>query len=215
QCYPDVISNPPVPQRCLLTVSKPYRGTAEDEGSGTIGTSANDRKDETCGEGAGILYDMEAYGVYAAASRWFGQHAMIFFKVVSDFGAKRTTGADGEDCEENRLTAESVSELMSGHIDTILAHAESVRNAITRVHAGKSGLSDAQKAKAEALAEEMYFSASMKREFLEILNYAELAWNEAGHILEEISAKLKEDPCGNKNDGKRYLALARQMTEQR
>ena len=62
--YPDMIYRTGLPERALITLSKPALSVEGD-----------------------ILYDMEAAGIFEAASLFTAPHRMIFLKLVSDSGS--------------------------------------------------------------------------------------------------------------------------------
>ncbi len=196
-CYPDIITKPPVSFGRLLTVSDPYRGSGEESGachengiSKESGSAPSDRQ---------TLYDMEAYGVYTAASRWFPQHRMIFFKTVSDYGS-----------EEAALTDKAVTELVAQSVDEIIDYADRVTEIDAGMHSCSRLMSEETRERLARLAEEMHCSETMKRELLSLVNYMRLKGTDPDELWDALEANLRENPCKNKNEAKKLLLSIRE-----
>lgn len=141
------------------------------------------------------LVDMEAAGLYQAASYFFKPHQMLFLKVVSDHLVLNTSSSAG-------INPHEVSKLLESNCDKILEwvfHVEESSTANKPPH-----LSPEEETAVRTLFSALRLSVTMEHSLLQHLRYFKLR---EGSILPVTTDFLKEMPalCKTKLEGKKYF----------
>lgn len=145
----------------------------------------------------GQLADMEAEGLWSAASVFFGPDKMLFFKYISDFG-------DGSVTRQKVRNLSYRAEMLIGtwlEENFLKAQAGEKRpDSFFKTSGEQDALADNQRGedKADSLLSHLRATAAMKDKLMAHLYYNALCGRDTTDILEE-TLKL---PCCNKNEGK-------------
>lgn len=145
-----------------------------------------------------ILYDMEAAGVYQAASMFLGPHQMNFLRIVTDQGLTASELADP------KALSEHVTECVASQVEKLLEIVDKLRE----ISGGKEQSGPAARENVEPAVDRLildaHFSRVMADECRQLLRYAELTqldWRSA------VEALYREErvPTRDKRAGKKIL----------
>lgn len=136
--YPDVLFSLKFEEATVTTVSVPY-------------TKSNDEK---------TLYDMEAAGIFSAASLFIQLHKMFYFKVVSDYNRSAS------------ITGEYTAGLIEKYVNDIMTHAFEISAAAAEVKSIE--FSEAELLIMAEIAEKLRLTAAMNKKFENLLYYNKL-----------------------------------------
>ena len=138
------------------------------------------------------LYEMEAAGIFQAASRFLPPHRMLFLKYVSDSGVE----------DPRSITNELLTQLAEPHVPTVLAVMEKLKDACKET---------------PSIDEELFLSTSyalhlsetMRHELYQLFAYAHASGTAIEPILKELESQGKI-PVSSKREGKVVLDAIRQ-----
>lgn len=151
------------------------------------------------------LYDMEAAAIFQAANYYYGPHQMIFIKVVSDHGfdAKRTLSSATHTADMRAF----MTVLMKKAVSEVCPYIEMLCG-ISRTQEKEYRKQTLFRKKAEEeaaqLGEELYCSAVMRGELLQLLFYWKLTGTDYENVLKEYRRQGRL-PAKDKREGKRIL----------
>ena len=143
-------------------------------------------------EDPGMLYEMEASGIYQAASRFLPPHRMLFLKYVSDSGVE-----DPKSITNAHLTA-----CAEQHITTVLSVLDKLRSTSQEKRSIDEDLF-----LSTSLA--LHLSETMRHELYQLFAYARTEGIDIQSILDELE-KEGRIPVSSKRDGKAVLDAIRQ-----
>lgn len=126
------------------------------------------------------LTDMEASAVYQAGRAFFSPDRMLFYKIVSDFGA-----SNGE--SEETFTPDKLTALLTPHIKPILKEASAYASTLT----GEALLSEDELSMTRELLLRIDASATMEAELRQLVRY--LRYRD-GNVTEPLRAFLLHYP---------------------
>jgi nucleoside phosphorylase len=217
--YPDILFLHPFRENSVITCPVPWQ--APD----TIRTG--DRQDG--------LADMEAAGLYQAASHYYKSHQMIFLKIVSDYGAG------------DRISPEKITELVKNNLPVVTVWLEQLKaikqeyttkqeyitkqeyttkqeymtkrentakqECITKqVHTTDQKCMTAQKyftSEEEQwiseLSSALFCSVTMEHQLRQGLLYYKLTHGSLMELAAEMEGQLRKQPCKTKLEGKKYF----------
>lgn len=165
--YPDILYRHPFKERAVVSRMTPMTGEPE----------------------PGLLYDMEASGVYQAGISDYGPHRMLFIKVVSDYG-KGTPDATALQC-----LMDEAGETMLPFLERFLSF-----------HAGQEQSANGQTEEEweQRLVRDLHCSVTMEHELMQLLRYCALADR---NVRDELERDYGQGvlPCRSKREGKQYL----------
>lgn len=195
--YPDMLFKHPFDEASIETFSKLVS-----------------RPDEEILEG--YLVDMEASGVFQAASVFLRPHQLVFIKVVSDhLDVGKTDGAgrkrDGCKCSKADSDIDNIDidigKIMGGNAMQITCWLKETAEKMAEIkskqpYGGQAVLSPEEQEIAASMAENLKLSRSMEIQFMEMLKYCKLRCGSIGHLI-DMYADIK---CSSKREGKVYFA---------
>lgn len=145
-------------------------------------------------EDPNMLYDMEASGIYQAASHFVPPHRMVFLKFVSDAGMK-------EDPTKH-LTPANLTRMSEKHVATVTSVMETLSDACRPQVTFDEALF-------EQTACELCASETMRNELRQLFQYAQASEQDLPSILAELHQEGKL-PAPAKREGKVVLDEIRQ-----
>ena len=149
----------------------------------------------------GVLYDMEAAAVYQAGIRFFSPDRMLFLKVVSDFGV----------VGQERMTVETLTELLERHVKEIAAFLTNLREAAEEEATLRNdGILQEDEAVLERLFAALHCSQTMRASARQYITYAALTGYDWKAKLEEWYARGLF-PCKDRREGKVRLEELKQV----
>lgn len=208
------------------------RTTEEDECAGARGLSL-DGSYVASRMTDGLLYDMEAAGVYQAASMFLGPHQMNFLRIVTDRGLTATEAADSKALSEHvtKCVASQVEKLLE-IVEKLRAvsteheqNAASARENVERMVENSSAraaseqrdrqkdhcstslqgvLTASEQAMVDQLILDAHFSRVMADECRQLFRYAKLAQLDGQNAVEALYREERV-PTRDKRAGKKIL----------
>ena len=143
-------------------------------------------------EDSDMLYDMEASGIYQAASRFVPPHRMVFLKFVSDAGI----------VEAGQLTPEALKMCADTHATTVLKVMNTLRAACTPIPTFDEALYN-------QTALDLCASETMSHELRQLFRYALTSDQDMENLLQTMKQDGKL-PVSSKREGKVVLDEIRQ-----
>ncbi|MDF2541506.1 MAG: hypothetical protein K0S47_1224 [Herbinix sp.] len=182
--YPDLLYLHPFTEHSLMTCPMVVQK----------GLTDSTRSFELYGKEEDLLYDMEASGIYQAASVFLQPHQLIFLKVVSDYANGEMLRPEQVYClihKHINVITTWLSQIMSGYEDFVFQFAKEEEQELHK------------------LCEDLKLSASMKHMLSQILHYYTL---ECGSFLPMIEdfRKAFSLPIPTKKEGKLYFELLKE-----
>ena len=174
--YPDVIYRHTFPEASLATYSH--------------AASTAECQSERC-----QLIDMEASGIYAAATNYLEAHQIIFFKCISDAGSFE------------HLTPDLIAGFLLPYIAPLYDYGCQIADALSRE--SNPVLTKKDEHCIVELSEAMHFSVTMQYQFRQLIYYAKLTGADIASYLNELQQGLQLQPCHSKKEGKIYLERIR------
>lgn len=142
-----------------------------------------------------MLYDMEATGIYTAATMYLKQHQIFFYKVVSDH------------LMQEALAPEAVTTMLQRHVEPLMEYLSYVQ---TTLHEQTSELFTMEEREwIHELSQKLYLSVTMSFQFLQLLTYDKLNGYSTKERLRSIQESLLLNPCHSKKEGKIYFEQLR------
>lgn len=135
------------------------------------------------------LYDMEASGIYSAASRFAPPQRMLFLKFVTD------QGVDGS--ASKRITASEVTAAAESYVPAIRALMDLLSQVRETVLPFDSDLFSATNL-------ELHASETMSHELRQLFRYASASGQDIAKIISDLHQEEKL-PAGSKREGKAVL----------
>ncbi|NSW91736.1 MAG: hypothetical protein HPY74_13890 [Firmicutes bacterium] len=139
----------------------------------------------------GQLADMEASGIYQAASVFLQPHQISFIKVVSDY------------LNVEKLSKDKVSELIEDKTVQIISWMNEVKLGFSYE---RNILSQKEQEILNRVIKNLKLSYTMGMQFKQMVTYYKLQY---GDFTDLISMYIDAE-CGSKNEGKRYFAEIKQ-----
>ncbi len=175
--YPDVLFRHPFKENNLITCNRIIRDTdfcmTEEQ------TDFN-------------LFDMEASGIYQAASYFYQPHQVSFLKIVSDYGIK------------DNPTSGKITGLIEKNTKDVIEWL----HILTNIKGGKIPEGEIFNPQEESyikeMAKQLHCTASMEIQLKQLLHYYKLEHGGFKELLDELRSG-KAMPCKSKPEGKRYL----------
>lgn len=192
--YPDLLFSHAMKEASLITYSIPQHKKADDWQQHVTGTMEQ-QTDSPNPVHSVILMDMEASGIYVAASHFLEQHQMLFYKIISDYGL------------EDSLSPESVSHLIAVHMDRIMSYLNPILSTLSQPKAYE--LTEHEQTLYSALCDALHFSVSMSYQLKQLLVYAKLTGRDLEVYLQTHLEQQTQHPCSSKKEGKQKLELIR------
>ncbi len=138
------------------------------------------------------LYEMEASGIFQAASRFLPPHRMLFLKYVSDSGVE----------DPGSITGELLTLRAEQHIPTVLAVLEKLKGACEETSSIDEDLF-------LSTSYALHLSETMRHELYQLFAYARASGTAIEPILTELESEGKI-PTSSKREGKVVLDAIRQ-----
>lgn len=135
------------------------------------------------------LIDMEAAGIYQAASIFFQSHQLIFLKIISDYGAK------------DKVTPEKITKLLQYNLEYIISWLDKIN---MNFLVDQNLFSTEEEESINKIARNLLCSVSMEYKLRQMLRYYKLSH---GSFHEVVCRYLENPdmPCKTKIEGKKYF----------
>lgn len=181
--YPDILYRHGFPEAQIVTDSKPYKKTNQNE----------TKEADLC------LYDMEAAAVYQAGSYYFAPHQMSFLKIISDNG------------NAGNVTPVHVESLIEKNMESIADYIANLQTIAQKEHQEEIFQKDAVQRELEKLCLDMHCSKTMSESLRQHIRYCILSGVDYSSILKEMYQQGKL-PCRDKREGKqRFEELRKRL----
>lgn len=169
--YPDVLFSHTFDEATLQTVSKPVTTT------NTVPSNS--------------LIDMEASGVYTAATLFLKQHQLLFYKVVSDH------------CCDHLVSTDEASSLIEGKLPHVMDYVDTICKSLSNQDA--YALDSEELCLIQKISEALHCSVTMTHQLKQLFLYSKLNQANPVHTLTQLYEELLDLPCNSKKEGKRYF----------
>ncbi len=178
--YPDILFAHPFEERCVITSPNVIH-------AGMVQPEELSQKP--------LLADMEASGLYQAASCFYQPHQMFFLKVVSDY------------LMDTDMAPDKVTGLIRENIPVI---AEWIRQVQAQLSKNRSIFTADEENYIAELAKALHLSVSMEFKLRQLLKYSKL---KEGGFTDKIKDFLEDKPlpCKTKTEGKNYFEEIKQL----
>lgn len=137
------------------------------------------------------LIDMEASGVYTAATLFLKQHQLLFYKVVSDH------------CCDHSVSPEEVTFLLQDKLPLLIDYTDSICKTLSSQNV--SALNSEEISLIQKVADALHFSVTMTHQLKQLFLYSKLNQANPAFTLTQLYEELIESPCNSKKEGKRYF----------
>ncbi len=179
--YPDLLLAHPYEERCVITSPVIINNKETDS--------------ERTGSYPGVyLIDMEASGLFQAASYFYQPHQMIFLKIVSDY------------LKNTDMAPEKITGLIQGNMTAITEWISQVKDGFSK--AAPTFTSEEEKLLTE-LAVDLRLSVSSELKLRQLFKYYKL---KEGGFAGRLKGFLSDTPlpCKTKTEGKKYFEQLKQ-----
>lgn len=188
--YTDVLMKHPFSELFVTTVSSPVTNEIE----------ANQTMDDAKLQEASFLqppvvFDMEASGIYTAATMYLQQHQIFFYKVISDHLLKET------------VTPDQITKLLTAHVEPLMNFLVQVHSITTKHTSTLFTIEEEEWL--QNIGEQLYFSVTMIHQFRQLFAYYKLSGNSVVDYLSSLHNKLTQNPCKSKKEGKEQFEQIR------
>ncbi len=141
------------------------------------------------------LIDMEASGLYQAASYFYQPHQMFFLKVVSDY------------LMNTDITPDKITGLIQKNIDLVMEWISQVQDELSKIRPVFTMEEEKYTVK---LTEALQLSSSMELKLRQLLKYSKLKEGSFTDRIRDFMAD-KTLPCKTKSEGKKYFEQLKQL----
>ena len=140
-----------------------------------------------------ILYDMEASGIYTAATMFLKQHQLLFYKIVSDHGME----------ESITITPDSISAMMEKNRAPLFSYTQQIRGHLSSQ--ANAAFTQQENELVCRLSEALHCSVTMDYSLRQLFLYYKLSQGNLIDKVDTILNTLSETPCSTKKEGKKYI----------
>lgn len=190
--YPDILYTHPFYERSLIT-SPLVVNSAKFVTEGTETDSSQIPIKQTVMAKAPLI-DMEAAGLYQAASYFYQPHQMFFLKIVSD----NLTNTD--------ITPDKITGLIQGNIPVITGWIKEVKGEFNK---NDPVFTTEEESFLKALSCDLGLSVSMEKQLIQLCKYYKL---KESNFMEPVRNFLRDIPlpCRTKSERKKYFEQLKQ-----